>query len=166
MIAIKAGRLLAVAALAAFALQASASPKVVVGQTAPAFELSLVDGTKVKSSDLLGQVVVLNYWATWCGPCKTELPLLDTYFKIQKSHGLRVYAVTTEDSLPIFKLRKLFGALAIPAVKSVKGDYKALEGVPTNYIIDRKGRVRYAKAAAFDLAALNRELVPLLQESP
>lgn len=166
MIKCNARKLLAAAALFVAPLQANAAPKVVVGQMAPAFELSLVDGTKVKSSDLIGQVVVLNYWATWCGPCKTELPLLDTYFKIQKSHGLRVYAVTTEDSLPLTKLRKLFAAMAIPAVKTVKGDYKALEGVPTNYIIDRKGRVRYAKAAAFDLAALNRELVPLLQESP
>lgn len=166
MIRCNARSLLAAALLFAVPFQANASPKVLVGQMAPAFELSLVDGSKVKSSDLLGQVVVLNYWATWCGPCKAELPLLDTYFKIQKSHGLRVYAVTTEDSLPLTKLRKLFAALAIPAVKTVKGDYKALEGLPTNYIIDRKGRVRYAKAAAFDLAALNRELVPLLQESP
>ena len=63
-------------------------------------------------------------------------------------------------------LRKLFAAMAIPAVRTVWGDYKTLGAVQTNYIIDREGRVRYAKAAAFDLDALNRELVPLLQESP
>ncbi len=123
-----------------------------------------MDGSKVSSADLRGQVVVLNFWATWCVPCKKELPLLDRYYEMQKAHGLRVFAITTEDSLPLYQLKKLFAVMHIQPTRKIKGKYDTLGGVPTNYIIDRAGRIRYAKAAAFDLDDLNRELVPLLAE--
>lgn len=141
---------------------ASKAPK--VGDLAPPFELTLVDGSKVTSEQLRGQVVVLNFWATWCGPCKTELPLLDGYFHLQKAHGLKVFAIATEDSLPPYMLKKLFAQLRLSSVKRIKGNYPVMTGLPTNYIIDRSGHVRYAKAGAFDLDDLNREIVPLLNE--
>ena len=141
-----------------------ASGSLKVGAIAPPFELTLMDGTKVSSADLRGQVVVLNFWATWCVPCRAELPLLDRYYEIQKARGLRVFAITTEDSVPLYQLKKLFAVMHIQPARKIKGKYDTLGGVPTNYIIDRAGRIRYAKAAAFDLDALNKELVPLLVE--
>lgn len=135
-----------------------------VGEIAPDFELSLVDGTKVKLSELRGQVVVLNFWATWCVPCRRELPLLDSYYKINQKHGLRVFALTTEGSLPIYQLKKLFAVMSVQPARAIKGQYDTLGGVPTNYVFDRAGRLRYAKAAAFDLDDLNREIIPLLNE--
>ena len=141
-----------------------ASGPFTVGAVAPPFELTMVDGTKISSADLRGQVVVLNFWATWCGPCKAELPLLDRYYEIQKSHGLKVYAITTEDSLQPFQLKKLFAVMHIEPVRKLKGKYDSLGAVPTNYIIDRSGHIRYARSGAFNLAALNKELVPLLAE--
>lgn len=135
-----------------------------VGDIAPPFRMKLVDGTEVTSDELRGHVVVLNYWATWCAPCRAELPLLDRYYSLRKDAGLRAYAITTEDSVPLFKLKALFAAMKMPAVKSFKGNYGTLGAVPTNYIIDRAGRIRYAKAAAFELDDLNRELIPLLKE--
>jgi cytochrome c biogenesis protein CcmG/thiol:disulfide interchange protein DsbE len=141
---------------------AAAEPR--VGQPAPDFELTLVDGSHVRLSDLRGQVVVLNFWATWCVPCRTELPTLDRYFRIVQRHGLRVFAVTTEDSVPLYQLQHVFAAMAIGAVRNIHGPYRPLDGVPTNYVIDRAGRVRYAAAGAFNLDALNRILIPLLNE--
>ncbi|WP_404481967.1 TlpA family protein disulfide reductase [Novosphingobium sp. BL-52-GroH] len=143
---------------------ARSEPK--IGAMAPDFVLTLVDGSKVSLSDLKGQVVVLNFWATWCVPCRTELPTLDSYYALQRKHGLRVYAIATEGSLPLYRLKGLFGAMAIPAAKGIKGPYGPLTGVPTNFVIDRAGRLRYAKAGSFDLDALNQLLVPLLKESP
>ena len=135
-----------------------------VGDAAPDFALKLVDGTTVKLSELRGQVVVLNFWATWCVPCRKELPLLDTSYRVMQPHGLKVFAVTTEDSLPLYQMKKLFAVMAIQPAKNVKGPYEVMTGVPTNYVIDRSGHVRYAAAGAFDLDSLNATLIPLLKE--
>jgi cytochrome c biogenesis protein CcmG/thiol:disulfide interchange protein DsbE len=135
-----------------------------VGEMAPDAQLTLVDGSKVSLADLRGQVVVLNFWATWCVPCRTELPTLDRYYQLQQKNGLRVFAITTEDSLPLYQLRKVFAAMHIPAAKRVKGPYDSVSAVPTNYVIGRDGRIRYMKAGAFDLDMLNEVLVPLLNE--
>ena len=150
--------------LGALALLLVGAKPPVVGQMAPNFELTLIDGTKVTLDQLRGQVVVLNYWATWCVPCKAELPLLDSYYVAQQKNGLRVFAVTTEDSLQPYQLKKLFAVMHIQPVRKIKGSYDVLKGVPTNYVIDRSGRLRYAKAGAFELDDLNKLLVPLLNE--
>jgi len=158
-------KIVTAAAMAATAplLLGATQPK--IGQPAPDFELTLVDGSKIKLDQFKGDVVVLNFWATWCGPCKQELPLLDRYYELQQKTGLKVFAVTTEDSVPIYQLKKLFAVMHITPAKRIKGPYDVINnGVPTNYVIGRDGMLRYAKAGAFDLDALNAVLVPLLKE--
>jgi peroxiredoxin len=135
-----------------------------IGEPAPDFHVTTLDGQSLGLSDLKGQVVVLNFWATWCAPCKRELPMLDAYYRAQRAHGLAVLAVTTEDSVPLSRLKPLAAALAIPMVRSLRGPYAVLGAVPTNYVIDRAGRLRYAKAAEFTLDEMNAILVPLLRE--
>jgi len=160
------GRTVAALAATALGLAPASAAKPKEGAPAPDFQLTLIDGGKISLADLKGQVVVLNFWATWCGPCKRELPTLDSYYALQRKYGLRVFAVTTEDSLPIAKLKPLFAAMTIESARRIKGPYGPLTGVPTNYVIDRAGIVRYAKAGAFDLDTLNAVLVPLLREKP
>lgn len=137
-----------------------------VGQPAPPIELTLADGTKTTIAEHRGEVILVNFWATWCVPCRVELPLLDAYYRKISKHGARVFAVTTEGSVPIFKMKALFAALAITPAKGIRGIDRSVPAVPTNYIIDRQGIVRYAKAGAMDLDDLNRELIPLLREAP
>lgn len=148
------------------AASATAAPArtLTVGQPAPDVVLTLIDGTKTTLADHRGEVILLNFWATWCGPCRVELPLLDAYYRRTASRGLRVFAITTEGSLPAHRLKELFAAMAIPSVRRVKGMSDTMPAVPTNYIIDRAGVVRYARAAALGLDDLNRELLPLLNE--
>jgi cytochrome c biogenesis protein CcmG/thiol:disulfide interchange protein DsbE len=137
----------------------------IVGQPAPDFQLTTLDGKQIAFADLKGQVIVLNFWATWCGPCRTELPLLETYYRVQKAFGLRVFAVMTEDSAPAYQLKPLAAVLTMPLIRRIRGPYDALRGeVPTNYVIDRAGVLRYAKAGAFSLDDLNTILVPLLND--
>jgi cytochrome c biogenesis protein CcmG, thiol:disulfide interchange protein DsbE len=154
--------------LAAAPVMAATPASKLIGKPAPAYELTLTDGTKVDSASLRGEVVVLNFWATWCVPCRKELPTLDTYYAIaaEKGWGLKVFAVATEDSVPEFKLKKLFAVLHLKPARRIKGEtYGPIDGaVPTNIVIDRAGVIRYAKAGAFDLDALNTILVPLLRE--
>ncbi|CAN5766299.1 hypothetical protein BH11PSE6_BH11PSE6_15450 [soil metagenome] len=90
--------------------------------------------------------------------------MLDAYYEAQQKAGLKVFAISTEGSLPLYRLKKLFAVMHIPSAKKIKGPYTILKGVPTNYIIDRSGRIRYARAAALDRDDLDRLILPLLKE--
>jgi peroxiredoxin len=154
------------AALAAIALAmastAQAAPK--VGQPAPDFTVTTFGGRTVKLDDLKGDVIILNFWATWCGPCRRELPLLESAFEAYNKYGFQVLAIATEDSVPEKMLRPLAAQLKIPLVKRIKGRYDTLGAVPTNFVIDRSGKLVYAKAGAFEADELNALIVPLLKE--
>ncbi len=93
-----------------------------------------------------------------------DLTLVDAFYRINQRHGLAVYAITTEDSVPLSQLNKLFALLAIPSARKLRGNYPVMEGLPTNYVFDRAGTLRYAKSGAFDLDALNTVIIPLLRE--
>lgn len=145
------------------ALARAGDPK--IGQIAPNAQFTTVKGEKFDLAALRGNVVVINFWATWCGPCRRELPLLDAYYRAQKDHGLIVLAATTEDSVPDYQMQKLFAVLSITPLHRLKGPYGPIhDAVPTNFVIDRAGVVRFAQAGAFTLDELNDVLVPLLKE--
>jgi cytochrome c biogenesis protein CcmG/thiol:disulfide interchange protein DsbE len=152
-------------ALALIASSASAA-SLKVGKPAPDALLVLANGQRVHLSDLRGQVVVLNYWATWCVPCRTELPLLNSYFAAASKRGypLKIFAVATEDSVPKYQLKHLFEVLSISPTDRIKGPFGDVDALPTNYVIDKAGVLRYAHAGAFDLDDLNAVLGPLLAE--
>ena len=147
------------------ALPARAAGLVINGP-APDFQARTFDGKDVSLADYKGQVVIINFWATWCGPCKTELPLLNSYYLAasKQQYGLKILAITTEDSIPIQDLKPLAAKVSFDMARHFHGPYGALKAVPTNYIIDRNGILRYAKAAAFDLDSLNDVLIPLLRQ--
>lgn len=138
-----------------------------VGEAAPAFSLTTYDKKKVSLEDLRGKVVVINHWATWCGPCKAEMPMMSGFHQKFKDRGFEIYGVTTEDSVPQYMLKHLSEVLSYPLVRRFSGSgYPILQAVPTSYVIDRKGVVRYAKAGSFQLREFAELIVPLLDEKP
>jgi thiol-disulfide isomerase/thioredoxin len=154
----------AIAGLAAVGLATAVQAAPKVGQPAPDFTVTTFGGRTVRMADLKGDVIILNFWATWCGPCRRELPFLEGVFTEYNKYGFQVLAVATEDSAPENKLRPIAAQVHIPFVRRMKGPYRQMEGLPTNYIIDRSGNLVYAKAGALDVDSFNEIIIPLLKE--
>lgn len=143
------------------AAPAAASPG--IGEPVTGASFTTAYGQELSLGDLRGEVVVLTYWMTDCEVCKKQLDILDYYYRQRKNVGLRVLAITPED-LSVRELQYAFRNRAIHPVASLRGDLGPMEGVPTTYIIDRNGQLRYAAAGGLEIEKLNEILVPLLRQ--
>ncbi len=141
-----------------------------VGEAAPPFNVFTFDFKKINFNQMRGKVILLNYWATWCGPCKVELPLLSAYYNQNADKGLMMFAVKGDDpngeSRPNAALFPFAKSVSFPLVWHLNGDgYGPIDNsFPSNYVIDRAGVVRYAEAGAFETDSLDATLRPLLAE--
>ncbi|MDQ3199885.1 MAG: TlpA family protein disulfide reductase [Verrucomicrobiota bacterium] len=136
------------------------------GQVAPAWQLQDLDAKPVKLSDFKGKVVVLNFWATWCPPCRAEIPALISLQQQYSPRGLVVIGVALDQG----------GAAVVkPFVKKMEIDYFNVIGdqkmtqayggitvVPTTFIIDRQGKIVTEQKGAADRASLEAEIKLLL----
>lgn len=118
-----------------------------IGQKAPNFELKSLDGETFKLSDYKGQMVMLNFWASWCPPCRVEMPHMETYYQEYKEeHNIEILAVNmttlergSKEKVPEFVNKH---ELTFPILMDEKGDVKDLYEVmvyPTTYIVNAKG---------------------------
>ncbi len=128
-------------------LQSSKYEPLTVGKAAPDFELPDLNDEAVRLSDFRGKVVFLNFWATWCKPCKEEMPSMEVLHKSLGKDGLVVVAVsidrvTTKQDIPPFaKSLNLTFPILVDSWGQTDKRYK-LMGVPETYIIDRAGILR------------------------
>lgn len=120
-------------------------------------------GQTMTFGDLRGEVVVLTYWMSDCEPCQVQLNILDYYYRQRRDLGLRVLAIAPED-LSDRELQFAFKDRLIHPVASIRGEFAPKGALPTTYIIDRYGEVRYAGAGALEIEQLNEILVPLLKQ--
>ena len=136
-----------------------------IGKPAPGFTVTTFDGESVSLHDVRGKVVVLNYWATWCTPCRAEMVVMDRYLRQHQGTDLLIYAIATEDSLDPARLKPLASALAFPLAEKLSGwGYGVKDGVPTSYVIDRGGIIRHARSGAFTERTFNSVITPLLDQ--
>lgn len=120
-----------------------------VGKVAPDFELSKSDGTRVKLSDLKGKKVILNFWATWCGPCQQEMPDMEAFYKKHKDDVeiLAVNYTLSEGANGEEKVKKFAEekGITFPVLLdkdiTVTTTYKVIT-IPTSYFVDTKGVIQ------------------------
>jgi thiol-disulfide isomerase/thioredoxin len=117
----------------------------VQGQLAPDFELQSLDGKNVKLSSYRGKAVLLNFWATWCGPCKIEMPW---FIELQKEYGpegLQIVGVAMDDASneEIAKFVKEMGVNypVLLGKEAVGEQYGGVSALPTSFFIDRDGKI-------------------------
>jgi cytochrome c biogenesis protein CcmG/thiol:disulfide interchange protein DsbE len=129
-------------------LQSSKYEPLTVGKVAPEFSLPALDESKtVRLSDFRGKVVFLNFWATWCKPCKEEMPSMEVLYKNFEKDGFVVLAVsidrvtTKKDIPPFVKSLGLSFPILVDSWGQTDKRYK-LMGVPETYIIDQEGVLR------------------------
>lgn len=112
---------------------------------APDFELTDANGRKVKLSDYKGKVVLLNFWATWCGPCKLEIPWFVDFEKRYKDQGFAVLGVSMDEdgweSVKPYIQDKQVNYRIMVATEEVAQKYGGVEALPTTFLIDREGRI-------------------------
>lgn len=113
---------------------------------APAFTLASISGQTASLNQYKGQVIMVNFWATWCGPCQQEMPLLDQMYKKFKPTGFTLLGVNVDKDVPTVKdllTRKpvTFPILLDPTNQVSKAYH--VNDMPSTVIIDRKGDIRY-----------------------
>jgi thiol-disulfide isomerase/thioredoxin len=133
---------------------------------APGWELKDVEGKPVNFSQFKGKVVVLDFWATWCGPCRSEIP---GYVQLQekyKDKGLVIIGVSLDQEGPEV-VKKFIGDFHLN-YQVVMGDdavvaaFGGVDGIPTTFIIDRTGKIRDKKVGAMETAEYEKVLLPYL----
>jgi thiol-disulfide isomerase/thioredoxin len=115
-----------------------------LGAPAPPAILVTLDGRRIATSQLQGRVVILTFWATWCGPCREELPLLSRYADRQRDAGLEVLGFTLDEPERKREVEEIARSLSFPvgflAASSAPG-YGRIWRLPVNFTIDRAGRL-------------------------
>jgi cytochrome c biogenesis protein CcmG/thiol:disulfide interchange protein DsbE len=150
----------------------TASAKTIRGRKpAPDFTLKDANGNSVKLSDFRGKVVLLNFWATWCGPCALEIPWFVEFQQQLKSRGLEVVGVSMDEegwsAIKPFIAEHKVNYRILLGDDSVSQLYGGVDSLPTTFIIDREGRI--AVPPHVGLAGKNeylQEIQSVLNEKP
>ncbi len=127
-------------------------------QPAPDFQLTDLDGKTRTLSDYQGKILLINFWATWCPPCRAEIPDFVEVYASKKSQGLEILGVSV-DNLSASDLKNFVRRMKINypvalATEKIILDYRPGEYIPTTIVLDRKGRIRHKHVGQLDKETL------------
>jgi cytochrome c-type biogenesis protein len=136
---------------------------------APDIQLKTVDGKPFRLSDLRGRVVLLNFWATWCIPCRAEIPELNAMQRELEGSGLTIIGASwddTQDLIEDFQKEIRQDYMVLLDGETVQQQFGGIPSLPTTYIIDREGRIREKIIGGRDREGFEASVKPLLDEAP
>jgi cytochrome c biogenesis protein CcmG, thiol:disulfide interchange protein DsbE len=135
---------------------------------APELKLNDIKGTATSLSNYRGQVVLVNLWATWCPPCKAEMPLLQEFYIHHRNEGFIVIAIEdgdpTADVISFVNEYSLTFPVWIDPTYQATDDIFKTKNLPSSYVIDRAGRVRLTWVGAINSANLEKYVTSLIKE--
>lgn len=138
------------------------------GQLAPVIQAKLLDGTTFDLADDKGKVVIVNLWATWCAPCREEMPALDAYYRKHRDQGLVLVALSMDDPKDEAKVREVTQSYSFPVGLEpdtyLKG-YGRIWRLPLTFVVDRGGILRkdqWYGDPGLDMQLLEKTVTPLL----
>jgi peroxiredoxin len=141
---------------------------VAVNFAAPELSLENLAGSTEALTDYRGSVVLVNNWATWCPPCKAEMPTLAAYYNEHRSEGFTIIAIEAGDPVDVVSPFVQIYNLKFPVWLDPNGASLRAFGngtLPSSYVIDRSGTVRYAWTGEINREMLEKYLAPLLKEN-
>jgi cytochrome c biogenesis protein CcmG, thiol:disulfide interchange protein DsbE len=159
--------------LLATAAQAAFANDLVVGKQAPPITLNTLDGKQIDLRDLHGKVVIVTFWATWCDPCREELPLLSRYAQAHADQGLVVLGFSLDTPDEIAQVKTVASSLSFPV--GLLGDphvpgYGRIWHLPVSFTIDRNGQLIdngwKDDQPAWTSDRLDKVVTPLLSKAP
>lgn len=140
------------------------------GKPAPPVRAELLGGGSFDSASQRGNVIVVNFWATWCKPCREEMPALEAFYRAHRAEGLDVIAISIEGSGDIDKVRTAMKGFSFPAALASSAQTQGFGRpwrIPITFVIDRRGVLRFDGfkfAKTLDLRTLEKIVTPLLRE--
>lgn len=140
-----------------------------VGSPAPEIEAKWLDSSQtLRLSANRGKVVVINFWATWCGPCKAEMPAIQAYYDKHKAEGLEVLAISMDDIRDLPTVRKFAQGFTFPIAHKSEANFNGLGRIwrmPSTFVVDKNGILRkngHIGDPEVDLPMLESLVTPLL----
>jgi protein SCO1 len=137
------------------------------GHRAPALSLPLLGGARVTASSMRGKVVLLNFWATWCTACRSEMPALERWYRAMRGQGVLVVGIDKgESSVTVAAYAQKLG-VHYPLALDDSGDVSArydISALPTTILINRQGVVESVHIGVLDSTYLTRHVAPLLKQ--
>ncbi|HEY4128919.1 MAG TPA: TlpA disulfide reductase family protein [Gammaproteobacteria bacterium] len=143
-----------------------------VGDSVPALKGTTVDGKPFDLAAFKGKVVVLNLWATWCGPCREEMPALDGFAKQYAARGVTVVGLDEDDPEDAAEVKKVMAAFSYPALMAATAptnNFHQPRVLPITYVIDADGVIRarlWPGGTPVTMASLEKAVTPLLPAKP